>query len=54
MTDHQVHWARKHDWFIAAHKLGVGEWAVTVKDNKASGSIEYFSDFQQLYVWAGY
>ena len=49
MTKHQIHWAAKHDWFVST-KEGV----VTVRDDYLLNATLSFTDFNELYTWAGY
>lgn len=48
MTDKQIEWASRHDWFRAGWGL-----AVEVYDYACSDTL-VFTDFQALRRWAGY
>ncbi len=49
MTNQQIRWAVRHDWYIG-HKNGV----VIVRDDLDPCGFLSFSDFEELYEWAGY
>ena len=51
MTTKQINWARKHDWFIFATSSGS---AVFVRDDMETAGEKVFTDFNELYEWAGY
>jgi hypothetical protein len=52
MTYKQMQWAGGHDWFRSASLIN-GKFNVTVK-NDMGGEDLIFTDFDELYIWAGY
>jgi hypothetical protein len=53
MTKHQVHWAAKHDWYITCSKKGY-QFTVHVNDDMDGDCVLTFTNFHELYKWAGY
>ena len=56
MTREQQRWASLHDWFIKAVQGGVKvkDWVWDVDANEYKEETLTFTDFQELYYWAGY
>jgi hypothetical protein len=55
MTNEQIQWAMKHDWYIFTGRCSVtGEAVVTVKDDMIKGHKIQFRNFEELQQWAGY
>ena len=51
----QVQWAMGHDWYVYSAKLSTtGEYIVSVKDDMIAGHTLKFTNFLELYNWAGY
>jgi hypothetical protein len=60
MTNEQIQWAMKHDWFVES-ECAEGEWSVTAVDYISSDeqpelylAHPVFTDFEELRNWAGY
>lgn len=54
MTRQQANWAADHDWWLHT-QLGCCDDDCTVKvRNDMGGDDLYFTDFDELYVGAGY
>lgn len=55
MTKQQAIWASKHDWcYYAGTDSMSGKRFVMVKDDMVYGGKLLFTDFNELYAWAGY
>ena len=59
MTVDQVRWARDHDWFIQCSKTITGKVCIIANDvytinDVLETSKRVFTDFGELYAWAGY
>ena len=48
MSEAQITWASKHDWFLAEV-----EGAILGCDHE-TGAVVRFANFKDMYVWAGY
>ncbi len=53
MTKQQAHWAETHDWWQATLKNWDGTCEIITRDDMGGDDIT-FTDFDELYNWAGY
>jgi hypothetical protein len=54
MTFQQIKWAKQHDWFVSALNGTVVAIDAYTKDGEYFESTVRFTDFRELYIWAGY
>ena len=54
MDKEHVAWASLHDWFIGSEWIIGDEYQVIVRDDMVTPSTLTFTDFDELYTWAGY
>ena len=53
MTDRQLAWIKKHDWYISHHEIN-GVTRVVCWDTDGIHTNERtFESFMKLYIWAG-
>ena len=55
MTMTHVRWAMQHDWYYYTGTSSVdGTHTIHVYDDRNTGKTLSFTDFNELYIWAGY
>lgn len=59
MTYSQVKWASQHDWYFRHCQIDNNEYEIEVRDRYTIDGVLHeklvtFTDFTELYHWAGY
>jgi len=62
MKQHHVEWARQHDWFVrvvgvkptTVGRPSLDELTIECRCDMVEGNRVFFTDYNELRIWAGY